>query len=155
MAEVTFLGSLKEESRKDYIAIFETEWPLWVGGILLAFLAIMMILWARPWGVAAGIRNWGDWVFYFVGVRGAQPTSPLLHTTSVMNIGLLAGAMASSLMGRQFAVRRAPNIEYLKGLAGGILMGTGAALARGCNVGGFFSAIGTLSLGGFAKASAI
>ena len=90
MAEVTFLGSLKEESRKDYIAIFETEWPLWVGGILLAFLAIMMVLWARPWGVAAGIRNWGDWIFYFIGVRGAQPTSPLLHTTSVMNIGLLA-----------------------------------------------------------------
>jgi uncharacterized membrane protein YedE/YeeE len=150
MAEVTFLGSLKEESRKDYIAIFETEWPLWVGGILLAFLAIMMILWARPWGVAAGVRNWGDWVFYFIGVQGSRPTSPLLHTTSVMNIGLLAGAVASSLMGRQFAVRRAPNIEYLKGLAGGILMGIGAALARGCNVGGFFSAIGTLSLGGFA-----
>jgi len=150
MAEVTFLDSLKEESRKDYIAIFETEWPLWVGGLLVAFLAIMMILWARPWGVAAGIRNWGDWFFYLIGVYGNRPTSPLMHTTSVMNIGLIAGAFASSLMGRQFAVRRAPNMEYLKGLAGGILMGTGAALARGCNVGGFYSAIGQLSMGGLA-----
>ena len=29
-------------------------------------------------------------------------------------------------------------------------MGTGAALARGCNVGGFYSAIGQLSMGGLA-----
>ncbi len=150
MAEETFLGSLWEETRKSYTAVFEEEWPLWVGGILIAILAILMVLWSRPWGVAAGIRNWGDWFFYFVGLHDGRPTSPLLHTTSIMNIGLLAGALASSLMGRQFAVRRAPKLEYLKGLVGGILMGTGAALARGCNVGGFYSAIGTLSMGGLA-----
>ncbi len=150
MSEETFFGSIREDSRKNYVTLFETEWPLWVGGLLLAFISIMMILWARPWGVAAGIRNWGDWFFYLVSLRSVQPTSPLLHTTSVMNIGLLAGALASSLLGRQFAIRFAPGREYVKGLAGGILMGIGATLARGCNVGGFYSAIGQLSLGGFA-----
>jgi uncharacterized membrane protein YedE/YeeE len=150
MDEVTFWGSVKEEAGEDYTSLFEKEWPPWAGGILLAFVAVIMFLWARPWGVAAGLRNWGDWLFYGLGFYGTSPTSPLLHTTSVMNIGLLIGALASALISRQFAVRRARPLEYAKGLVGGILMGVGAALARGCNVGGFYSAIGSLSLGGVA-----
>jgi uncharacterized membrane protein YedE/YeeE len=44
----------------------------------------------------------------------------------------------------------APPFELLKGAVGGILMGIGAAMAGGCNVGGFYSALGALSLSGLA-----
>src|SRR5206468_8956053 len=40
--------------------------------------------------------------------------------------------------------------ELIKGAAGGALMGVGATLAFGCNIGGFFSAVSALSLAGFA-----
>jgi uncharacterized protein len=42
-----------------------------------------------------------------------------------------------------------PRGELIKGTGGGLLMGVGAMLAFGCNVGGFFSAMSALSLSGF------
>jgi len=41
-------------------------------------------------------------------------------------------------------------LELLKGVVGGTLMGIGAAMAGGCNVGGFYTAFSALSLGGLA-----
>ena len=68
---------------------------------------------------------------------------------SVTNLAIFAGALASALLSRQFSIRRAPAVEYAKGLMPVvILMGAGAALAGGCNVGGFYSAIGVFSMGG-------
>ncbi|MBU4002807.1 MAG: YeeE/YedE family protein, partial [Proteobacteria bacterium] len=63
---------------------------------------------------------------------------------------LFSGALASALMSRQFKLRPSPPLEYIKGVAGGIFMGAGAALAGGCNVGGFYTAIGIFSMGGYA-----
>jgi uncharacterized membrane protein YedE/YeeE len=73
-----------------------------------------------------------------------------MHNFSLSNLGLLGGALASSLMARQFRVTRAPGIEYAKGVVGGILMGFGSVLAAGCNIGGYYIAIGTFSASGFA-----
>ena len=42
----------------------------------------------------------------------------------------------------------APPLELVKGVIGGTLMGLGAAMAGGCNVGGFYSAVSALSLVG-------
>jgi uncharacterized membrane protein YedE/YeeE len=147
---ITFWSSLKEETRSSYTAIFEKEWPKWLAGILLAIVALLLFLWHSPWGVANGYKNWGDWVFYLAGAADERPVSPLLHPVSLTNIGLLLGALVSALMSRQFKVRRAPLLEYLKGLVAGILMGTGAVLAAGCNVGGFYSALGMLDTSGAA-----
>lgn len=72
----------------------------------------------------------------------------MLSTSSVLTFGLLWGAFASALLSRQFAVKIPPPIEVVKAAIGGTLMGLGAALAWGCNVGGFFSATSALSLSG-------
>jgi len=53
-------------------------------------------------------------------------------------------------MSKQFSLRMAPPLELLKGIVGGVLMGIGAAMAGGCNVGGFYTATSALSLGGLA-----
>ena len=76
--------------------------------------------------------------------------SPVLYSGSVLNLGLLMGAFAAALLGREFAIRVAPLGELLKGGVGGLLMGLGANLAFGCNIGGFFSAVAALSLSGVA-----
>lgn len=150
MESVNFWNSVKEETRKNYIAVFEKDWPAWLAGIFIAILAILIFLWQTPWGIAGGYRNWGDWFYYLIGFNSNRPNVPWLNSMSVTNFGLFVGALASALMSRQFQIRRAPSFEYIKGLVGGILMGAGAALAGGCNVGGFYTAIGVFSMGGYA-----
>jgi len=150
VASETLFSSVKEEARKNYIAIFEQDWPAWLAGIFIAILALLIFLWDTPWGIAGGYRNWGDWFLYSVGVNAKKPFAPWLHPMSMSNFGIFAGALMSALMSRQFKVRRAPSLEYAKGIIGGILMGCGAAFAGGCNVGGFYTATGMLSMGGIA-----
>jgi uncharacterized membrane protein YedE/YeeE len=148
--ETSFWGSTKEAAAELYEFLFEKDWAPWITGILIAVVCIFYVLWRNPWGVVAGFRNWGDWFFYAIGVLQERPLSPLMHNFSLSNLGLLGGALASSLMARQFKVTRAPGIEYVKAVVGGILMGFGSVLAAGCNVGGFYIAIGTFSASGFA-----
>jgi uncharacterized membrane protein YedE/YeeE len=73
---------------------------------------------------------------------------PHLYSGSVLNAGLLVGALATALLSREFAVRGTPWREIVKGAVGGLLMGSGAMLAFGCNIGGFFSALSALSASG-------
>ncbi|GAB6145917.1 YeeE/YedE thiosulfate transporter family protein [Desulfocicer niacini] len=150
MASETLFSSVKEEARKNYIAIFEQDWPAWLAGIFIAILALLIFLWDTPWGIAGGYRNWGDWFLYTIGVNSKKPFFPWLHPMSMSNFGIFAGALMSALMSRQFKIRKAPPLEYAKGIIGGILMGFGAAFAGGCNVGGFYTATGMLSMGGIA-----
>jgi len=150
MQSGSFIASVKEEARKNYISVFEQDWPSWLAGIFIALLALMIFLWDAPWGIAGGYKNWGNWVLYGLGLNHDKPFLPWLHPMSMSNFGIFAGAFFSAMMSRQFKIRRAPNLEYAKGIVGGILMGIGAAFAGGCNVGGFFTATGMLSMGGIA-----
>jgi uncharacterized membrane protein YedE/YeeE len=133
-----------------YQKIFDENWPMWLGGILIGLMSVITFAWARPWGVAGGLRNWGDWFLNIVGVYKQIPESPLISTNSILTLGLLWGAFGSALLSRQFAIRKAPPLELGKGIVGGILMGIGSAMAGGCNVGGFFSAVSALSASGIA-----
>jgi hypothetical protein len=136
--------------RRGYGNIFDENWPMWLGGVLIGIMSVITFAWARPWGVAGGLRNWGDWFFNLVGIYRYPPLSPLTSTSSLLTLGLLLGAFGSALMSKQFALRGAPPLELGKGIAGGTLMGIGAAMAGGCNVGGFYTAISALSFSGVA-----
>ncbi|MDY6972713.1 MAG: YeeE/YedE thiosulfate transporter family protein [Desulfatiglans sp.] len=136
--------------KRGYRKIFDENWPLWLGGLLISIMSIITFAWARPWGVAGGLRNWGDWFFSLLSIYQTKPPSPLISTNSILTLGLLWGALGSALLSKQFAIRMAPPLELLKGVVGGILMGIGAAMAGGCNVGGFYSAISALSFSGLA-----
>ncbi|MBC8392120.1 MAG: YeeE/YedE family protein [Deltaproteobacteria bacterium] len=150
------MNDRKEESvlygilRRGYQTVFFENWPIMLGGILIGILSIITFAWARPWGVAGGLRNWGDWFFNIIGVYDKGVLSPLISTNSILTLGLLWGAFGSALMSRQFSIRNAPPLELIKGIVGGLLMGVGAAMAGGCNVGGFYTAVSALSLGGLA-----
>jgi uncharacterized membrane protein YedE/YeeE len=135
---------------RGYQKIFFENWPMWLGGVLVGILSIITFAWARPWGIAGGLRNWGDWIFYLTNIYEGEPLSPFLSTSSVLTLGFLVGAFGSALMSKQFAIRKAPPLELVKGSVGGTLMGTGAAMAGGCNVGGLYSATSALSASGLA-----
>ena len=131
-----------------YAKIFGQQWPVWIGGVLFGAINVFLFAFDKPWSAADGVRNWGDWFFNSVGVAEREIITPVLYSTSVLNFGIIGGALAAALLARQFKVRMAPPWELLKGLVGGIFMGIGAALAFGCNIGGFFSASAALSMAG-------
>ena len=131
-----------------YGKLFAQQWPAWIGGVLFGVLSIALFVWEKPWSVADGVRNWGDWLLNAVNITDAFIIEPHLYSTSVLNLGIIGGAFAAALLARQFRVRGAPPWELLKGVVGGCLMGVGASLSFGCNIGGFFSATSALSLAG-------
>jgi len=136
--------------RRGYRTVFFENWPVMLGGLLIGVMSVITFAWARPWGVAGGLRNWGDWFFSLIGVYEQGPLSPLFSTNSILTLGLLWGALGAALMAKQFSIRTAPTLEIIKGIVGGSLMGIGAAMAGGCNVGGFYTATSALSFGGLA-----
>jgi uncharacterized membrane protein YedE/YeeE len=54
------------------------------------------------------------------------------------------------MLSRQFALSRAPRLEYIWAAFGGTLMGIGASLAGGCTTGGFFNPVLHASPAGWA-----
>jgi len=139
---------LTQVIKDGYNNFFNNQWSVMTAGILIAVISIALFAWARPWGVVGGLRNWGDWVFYLVGLFDKKPMSPLVSTNSVLTLGLLWGAVISALMAKQFAFNRIPRLELIKGVVGGLLLGVGSAMAGGCNLGGFYMAVSSLSLSG-------
>ena len=142
--------NMKEVFSFGYAKLFDKQWPMWVGGLLFGVLNVFMFAFEKAWSVADGVRNWGNWIFNSVEVTEITIINPHLYSTSILNFGIIAGALASALLAKQFQVRSAPTRELSKAIIGGTLMGIGASLSFGCNIGGFFSAISALSMSGVA-----
>ena len=142
--------SISAAFRNGYERVFGKQWPIWVGCLMLGIGNVFLFAFDRPWTVSNVVRNWGDWIFNEIGVIQINVLPPNLFSSSVLCFGMIIGALVAALLGRQFQIRMAPARELFKGLFGGALMGIGAALAFGCNIGGFFSAISALSMAGVA-----
>jgi hypothetical protein len=133
-----------------YAAVFGRPWPVWSAAVLVATINVFLFAFDRPWTASDGLRNWGDWVLTGLGLaHRTDLIAPWLYSGSLLNLGVLLGGLTAALLSREFAIRVPPRGELVKGTGGGVLMGAGAMLAFGCNVGGFFSAVSALSLSGF------
>lgn len=152
---------LKNKAKELYGLLCEKEWNPYVTGVIVAFFSVMIMAWWRPWGAVGAIRNWGDWIMYglttllgtdvgIFGLYDEAPRSIFVNSGSVIGIGFVLGAFISACLGKDFALRIPPYREMLKAVIAGVLMGIGATLAGGCNVGGFYNAIGNLAANGFA-----
>lgn len=139
-------------------------WPLAWGAVLLALLNVATLALAgHPWTISFGYTLWGAKAATALGVdlsawpfwtwsypKQALAGSLFTQSTSVMNFGVLAGAfLAAALAGSFGPIRNLSWCGALAGALGGLLMGYGARLAFGCNVGAYFSGIASGSLHGW------
>jgi uncharacterized membrane protein YedE/YeeE len=132
-----------------YEAMFRHPWPVWGAAVLVATVNVFLFAFDRPWTASDGMRNWGDWALTGLGVlQRPDLLPPWLYSGSLLNLGVLLGGLVAALLSAEFAIRVPPAGELAKGAVGGLFMGTGAVLAFGCNIGGFFSATSALSLAG-------
>jgi hypothetical protein len=135
---------------EQYDALFARPWPVWGAALLIAVTNVFLFAFDRPFTASDGVRNWGDWVLSGLGVLSRPDlVAPWLYSGSLLNLGVIVGALAAALLSREFAIRVPVTGELVKGALGGAMLGIGAMLALGCNIGGFFSAVSALSLSGF------
>lgn len=136
-------------------SLLSGPWSLWLGALVLAVVGIATFLvFQRPWGITSAFALWGaqvaevlgvsvrDWG-YWSGWRAEQLDQSLLaDRTSVMNFGIIAGAMAASALAGRFAPTwRMSQRDLWTALAGGLMMGYGARLAGGCNIGAYLGGL--------------
>jgi len=67
-----------------------------------------------------------------------------------MNLGIMLGALAAAaLAGRCAPVWRVPARSLAAAVVGGLMLGYGARIAYGCNIGAYFSGVSSTSLHGW------
>jgi len=139
-------------------------WPLLAGAVALALLNFATLALAgRPWGITSAFALWGakgfealggdvsQWGYWQSSWNAAALEATIWRDiTSVMNIGILLGALVAAALAGKFAPNfRIPARSVLAAVIGGLLLGYGARLAFGCNIGAYFSGIASGSLHGW------
>jgi uncharacterized protein len=139
-------------------------WTLAAGALGLAGVNIATLLIAgRPWGVTAAFALWGSkflmatgvdvasWQYWQPAARASDLHASVLNdVTSVMDIGIMLGALAAAALAGRFAPKwRVPRRSLAAAITGGLLLGYGARIAFGCNIGAYFSGVASTSLHGW------
>lgn len=139
-------------------------WPVWWGVIgLTLFGLITLVLAGYPWSITFAFGLWGakiwsalggdaaSWTYWASGYPAkALNQSVLADITSVMNFGIIFGAMlAAALAGKYAPSGQIKAKRIFTAVVGGLLLGYGARLAFGCNIGALLGGIASGSLHGW------
>lgn len=161
---------LKISNNPVYKKWLKEAWPYLTGAVLLSlFQIVTLATTGNPWGVSGVFANWGAWIYeavggdvskwYYFSSTGAQATLEnglLNHAGSWRNIGIILGALLATLLASQFKIKKIKSKkQIIAATLGGLLMGYGARIAYGCNIGALFSGIASLSLSGWIFAIAM
>lgn len=110
------------------------------------------------WYITTQEAQWGAWLLdkagvtmtdnIFFGLENGIP-NPLINAPGWMSIGIILGAAVIALSRREFKWK-VPSLETaVFALVGGALMGLGARIAMGCNIGAFFATVTNGDLSGW------
>ena len=147
-----------------YKKIFKNPFTYVTGAVLLSVFQIALFaVSGNPWGVSGTLANWGAWLYrlvggsvdkwYYFSSTGAQSTLNagfLNHTGSWLDVGIIVGALLAALLASQWKFKKIKSLrQVVAAILGGLLMGYGARLAGGCNIGALYSSIASLSVSGW------
>lgn len=154
---------MKIQNSKFYKMWLKDAWPYVTGAILLSlFQIVTFATTGNPWGVSAAMANWGalifetfggsvdNWYYFSNPTMQATLDRGILDGLSMRNLGIIFGALLATLLASQFKFKKikAPR-QIVAAVIGGLLMGYGARLSAGCNIGALYSGIASLSLSGW------
>jgi uncharacterized membrane protein YedE/YeeE len=135
-----------------------------VGAVAIGLISIGVFLAGHhPWSVTFGFTVWGAKVaalagfdfshaefWQWPGPKRALGESILSDTSSLTDLGMIFGAMAAAAAAKPFARNVWPPARSLVAAAiGGLLMGWGARIGFGCNIGAFVGGVASGSLHGW------
>ncbi|MGW8246544.1 MAG: YeeE/YedE family protein [Acidiferrobacterales bacterium] len=155
----------KDKSNRSFSErLVSGPWPMWWGAIGLSVFGLATLLTAGfPWSVTFAFGLWGakiwaalggdpaSWGYWSGGYPAkALSSSVLADTVSIMNFGIILGAvLASALAGKFAPPGKIPRNRLAAAIIGGLLLGYGARLAFGCNIGALLGGIASGSLHGW------
>jgi uncharacterized protein len=157
-------GTLVQPSSAGSARWLRGPWPLAAGAVGLAAVNIAtLVIGGRPWGVTSAFTLWGAKLATVMGVpvgtwpywtapaqAAALQASVLTDITSVMDFGIVLGALLAAMLAGRFApVWKISSRSLAAAVIGGLLLGYGARVAYGCNIGAYFSGIASGSLHGW------
>jgi uncharacterized membrane protein YedE/YeeE len=135
-----------------------------IGGGAIGLLCVaVFVAGGHPWSVTFGYTVWGakaatalgfdlshSAFWQWPGPKHALAESVLSDTSSLTDFGMLFGAMAAAAASKPFATAPWPPMKSLMAAGiGGLLMGWGARLGFGCNIGAFVGGVASGSLHGW------
>lgn len=156
--------SAKEKRESFLEQLIHGPWPIWWGVIGLTLFGFATLLLAGyPWSITFAFGLWGakiwaalggdvaNWLYWSGGYpEKALNQSVLADITSIMNFGIILGAMlAAALAGKYAPEGKIKSKRVLTAVVGGLLLGYGARLAFGCNIGALLGGIASGSLHGW------
>jgi uncharacterized membrane protein YedE/YeeE len=145
-------------------AIAAPSRTLIVGAVVIGALAAAAFLaGGHPWSVTFGFTVWGGKIATLIGFdlstaefwqwpgpKRALAESVLTDTSSLTDFGMIFGAMAAAAATHPYARAKWPALGSLLAAAvGGLLMGWGARIGFGCNIGAFLGGVASGSLHGW------
>jgi uncharacterized membrane protein YedE/YeeE len=145
-------------------ATFTPSRAVVLGAIAIGLVSIgVFLVGGQPRSVTVGFTVWGGKLASALGIdlstaafwqwpgpKRALGESILSDTSSLTDLGMIFGAMAAAAASRPFARATWPPLGSLLAAAlGGLLMGWGARLGFGCNIGAFVGGVASGSLHGW------
>ncbi|WP_326691271.1 MULTISPECIES: YeeE/YedE family protein [unclassified Streptomyces] len=140
------------------------SWPLAAGALVLAVLGgAVLLVSGGAWGITSAFALWGSklvgalggspesWAFWQDPKNAQQLAGPVLaDKTSLTDLGIMIGAAVAAAAGGVWTLHRGvPWRTAVAAVLGGVLMGIGARLAGGCNIGAYLAGIASGSLHGW------
>ena len=142
--------------------IFRGSCPVFAAAIVLAILnALTLLTRGQPWGITSAFSLWGskiassfgvdvaNWGYWQGANAAALNASIFADSTTVMNIGIIIGAFIASAVGGLFKFTQISLGNFAASVIGGLMMGFGARLSFGCNIGAYFGGIASFSAHGY------
>ena len=150
-----------EEEKKPtlYERLLKNEWSYYTGAVLITVLAVSMALFSGTWGASGPYFTWfgkfislfgvdaDSWAMYNGSLSGYKFFG---NQASMTDVGLILGALISCLLAAQWKIRKLKHWKQAAAaIVGGLLMGFGAKIAGGCNIGALFSSLPQFNLSGW------
>jgi uncharacterized membrane protein YedE/YeeE len=145
-------------------ASFRPRRSIVIGAVIIGLISIgVFLVGHHPWSVTFGFTVWGAKLaalagfdfsgaafWQWPGPKRALAESILSDTSSLTDLGMILGAMAAAAAAKPFARTAWPPAKSLLAAAlGGLLMGWGARIGFGCNIGAFVGGVASGSLHGW------
>jgi len=150
-------------SKETYHKFFIQRWSYYTGAVLITLMfEVILITSGKSWGVTANFCDIGAWIYqglgivdvsnwsYFKDLTSTIDGGFMNDTLSMRNLGIIAGALISSLLAGHYTFEMEFKFrDVIFYAVGGLCMGYGARLSSGCNIGALYSGIANMSLSGW------
>jgi uncharacterized membrane protein YedE/YeeE len=136
--------SIPKTGRELYNSIFKKGWRWWVTGIALGIIGIVVFPLIMVGEHNEALCLTCGWIGFSNFVLTGDFTQ--LNVVSLFVIGIISGAAIGAVLADEFKIRIPEAKRLIQQLIGGMLLGFGALLTGGCNIGHILSGIPQLAV---------